>query len=58
VDPKTQAMENIQKRLGGHDTELKSTSILSVSGQVNEVIDQATSTANLASMYIWWMPWF
>jgi len=51
-------MENIQKRLGGHDTELKSTSILSVSGQVNEVIDQATSTANLASMYIWWMPWF
>ena len=30
---------------------------LSVSGQVQRLIDEATSEANLAQMYIGWMPW-
>ncbi len=31
---------------------------LSVEGQVQQLIAEASNKDNLAQMYIWWMPWF
>mmetsp|Transcript_2421 Transcript_2421/g.9105 ORF Transcript_2421/g.9105 Transcript_2421/m.9105 type:complete len:2544 (-) Transcript_2421:94-7725(-) len=42
----------------GHTKEIKKTSDLplSVSGQVDRLILQATSTSRLCNMYVWWLP--
>ena len=30
---------------------------LSVQGQVQQLINEATDVKNLGEMYLWWMPW-
>ena len=48
-------MRKIERRLCGFiDNEHLP---LSVEGQVQKLVSQATSQENLAHMYIWWMPW-
>ncbi|KAL0490437.1 serine/threonine-protein kinase ATR [Acrasis kona] len=54
-DSSTQTMKLIGSKLMGQmgDGLLP----LSVKGQVDALISEATSNENLSGMYIWWMPW-
>lgn len=58
---------HVQKALSDIDSRLQGIVVgvgaapslpLSVEGQANQLILEATSLDNLGRMYIWWMPWF
>eukprot|EP00475_Leptophrys_vorax_P032402 TRINITY_DN49930_c0_g3_i1.p1 TRINITY_DN49930_c0_g3~~TRINITY_DN49930_c0_g3_i1.p1 ORF type:complete len:338 (+),score=81.80 TRINITY_DN49930_c0_g3_i1:151-1014(+) len=49
------ALDAIKKRL--HGSIGAEALPLSVQGQVNLLIEEATSHDNLAKMYMWWLPW-
>ena len=55
-----EAMANIASRLAGVVVGVNATPSLplSVEGQTDRLIAEATSKENLGMMYIWWMPWF
>eukprot|EP00300_Choanocystis_sp_HF-7_P008824 c16130_g1_i1.p1 GENE.c16130_g1_i1~~c16130_g1_i1.p1 ORF type:complete len:255 (+),score=57.86 c16130_g1_i1:107-871(+) len=60
-EQQSEAMGNIEKRLNCEDpgnVEGRGSLALSVEGQVNELISQATDPDKLSKMYIWWMPWY
>ena len=55
-----EAMANIASRLAGVVVGVNANPSLplSVEGQTDRLIAEATSKENLGMMYIWWMPWF
>ena len=55
-----EAMGNIESRLSGvvGGVNANPSLPLSVEGQADRLIAEATSKENLGMMYIWWMPWF
>jgi serine/threonine-protein kinase ATR len=54
------AMSNIEARLKGVVVGVGAPPSLPLSpeGQVQRLLEEATSIQNLGKMYIWWMPWF
>ena len=49
-------LEKINLKLQGV-MQLRGPTPISVQGQVQQLINDATEISNLAQMYIWWMPW-
>ena len=49
-------LEKIEAKLGGV-LEARGPGALSVPGQVQQLINDATDANNLSQMFIWWMPW-
>ena len=49
-------LEKIDAKLSGV-VEAHGPGALSVPGQVQQLINDATDAKNLAQMFIWWMPW-
>ena len=49
-------LEKIDLKLQGIN-QMRSLTALSVEGQVQRLINEATDITNLSQMYIWWMPW-
>ena len=49
-------LEKIDLKLQGIN-QMRSPTALSVEGQVQRLINEATDITNLSQMYIWWMPW-
>ena len=52
----TKELKKIDSKLNGI-IESRGPTPLTVSGQVQALIAEATDINNLSQMYIWWMPW-
>ncbi|KAL1524613.1 hypothetical protein AB1Y20_019502 [Prymnesium parvum] len=52
----TRELDKIDQKLQGV-MQLRGPTPLSVQGQVQQLINDATDIVNLGQMYLWWMPW-